>query len=380
MAFMASQVCRVLLIDDDEDDYIVTRDFLSEAEQVSFRLTWINNYDEGLAEIAKNQHDVYLLDFHLGQENGLQLLQASLRLGCTKPIILLTGTGDHDIDQQAMAAGASDYLVKGSNLSATLLERSILHAIERKRTELSQTQLLADLAAANQELKEFAYIISHDLKAPLRGIASLAEWLNQDYSDRLDDEGREMLHLMGDRVRRMGELIDGVLQYSRIGRVRERATEINLQALLAEVIDAVAPPPAIKIVIDTDLPTLVAEKTRMQQVFQNLISNAVKYMGHPKGEIRIGHQVIDDNWQFYISDTGIGIEPRHFDKVFQIFQTLTPRDQAESTGVGLAIVKKIVEVYGGRIWVTSEVNQGSTFWFTLPLSTTVAGKTYDEKY
>jgi len=176
---------------------------------------------------------------------------------------------------------------------------------------------------------------------------------------------------MGGRVRRMSELIDGVLQYSRVSRVREKASTVNLKTVLVEVIDAIAPPPGIQITIETELPTLVAEKTRIQQVFQNLISNAVNYMGNPKGEIRIGHTESNDCWQFYVSDTGVGIEARHFDKVFQIFQTLTPRDQSESTGVGLAIVKKIVEVYGGQVWLTSEVGKGSTFWFTLPSTSTI---------
>ncbi|OUC15425.1 MAG: hypothetical protein B0A82_06730 [Alkalinema sp. CACIAM 70d] len=363
---MATEIYRVLLVDDDEDDYIVTRDFLSEAEQVVFKLTWVDNYEAGLAEISQNRHDVYLLDFRLGKENGLQLLQAALQLGCKKPIILLTGVGDHDIDQQVMAAGAADYLVKGSTLSVTLLERSILHAIERKRSELRQNQLVAELAIANQELKDFAYIVSHDLKAPLRGIASLADWLLRDYGDRLDEDGQEMLQLMRGRVRRMGSLIDGVLQYSRVGRVRDEKTEVDLNQLVAEVIDIIAAPGEIKIVIETTLPTVFVERTRIQQVFQNLISNGVKYMGKPEGTIRIGHTQEEDCWQFFVADTGIGIEERHFDKVFQIFQTLVPRDKSESTGVGLAIVKKIVELYGGQLWLQSKVGQGSTFFFTLP--------------
>lgn len=365
---MTANICKVLLIDDDEDDYIVTRDFLDESEQLSFKLNWVDNYEQGLIEIGKNQHDLYLLDFRLGKGNGLELLEEAIAKGCNKPIILLTGVGDSEIDQRAMKSGASDYLVKGKYLSATLLERSIIHAIERKYSENRQLQLVGELAAVNQELKDFAYIVSHDLKAPLRGIASLADWLQKDYGDRLDDEGRDMLQLMSGRVRRMSDLIDGVLQYSRVGRVREDKTIIDLHSLVHDTIDAIAPPSGIKIEIDTNLPTLLAEKHRMHQVFQNLLSNAVKYMGKLEGEIHVGSIEANGFWQFYVSDTGLGIEPRHFDKVFQIFQTLVPRDQSESTGVGLAIVKKIVEIYGGQTWLSSEVGKGSTFYFTMPIS------------
>lgn len=365
---MTIEISKVLLIDDDDDDYIVTRELLSESEQLDFKLTWLDDYDDGLLEISKNQHDVYLLDFRLGRKTGLELLQAAIAQGCNKPIILLTGVGDHEIDQKAMNAGASDYLVKGSTLSATLLERSILHAIERKRSEIRQAELLAEVAVTNQELNDFAYIISHDLKAPLRGISSLAGWLLQDYGDRLDDEGKEMLNLLSDRVRRMGDLIDGVLKYSRLGRLREDQREIDLQTLVLEIIDLIAPPSEITITIDTNLPIVQAEKTRMQQVFQNLISNAIKYMGKPAGEIWIGHTQKNGFWEFYVKDTGMGIEERHFNKIFHIFQTLNPPDQSDSTGVGLAIVKKIIEMYGGHISVTSELGVGSIFWFTIPIS------------
>ena len=354
------------MVDDDEDDYIVTRDFLDEAERLVFTLNWVDNYADGLAEISKDNHDAYLLDFRLGKENGLELLQASLRLGCDKPIILLTGMGDHDIDEQAMAVGAADYLVKGVTLNGPLLERSILHAMERKRSETEQKHLLAKLAAANRELKDFAYVVSHDLKAPLRGIVSIADWLQKDFGDSLADEGQEMLQLLDSRVRRMDSMIDGILQYSRVGRLREQTQAVDLNQVVAGVIEAIAPPAGIQIAVETALPTLQLEQNRIYQVFQNLISNAVKYMGKPEGRIGIGHSSTGNHWQFYVKDTGIGINERHFEQIFQIFKTLKPRDQVESSGVGLAIVKKIVELYGGQIQVSSTVGQGSTFSFTLP--------------
>ena len=363
---MESQTCRVLLVDDDEDDYVVTRDFLDEAERLDFTLNWVDNYADGLAEIGKNSHDAYLLDFRLGKENGLELLRDAMQLGCSKPIILLTGMGDNDIDEQAMAVGAADYLVKGATLSGPLLERSILHAMERKRAESEQKLLVAELASANRELKDFAYVVSHDLKAPLRGIASIADWLQKDFSESLTDEGQEMLQLLDSRARRMDSMIDGVLQYSRVGRLREQTQSVDLNQVVAEVTDAIAPPPGIQITVETTLPELRVEQNRIGQVFQNLISNAVKYMGAPEGNIWIGHSSQENHWQFYVKDNGIGIDEKHFEKIFQIFRTLQPQDRAESTGVGLAIVKKIVELYGGHIEVSSTVGQGSVFSFTIP--------------
>jgi signal transduction histidine kinase len=169
-------------------------------------------------------------------------------------------------------------------------------------------------------------------------------------------------------------MIDGVLQYSRVGRKRDEKTNVDLNLVVADVIDAIAPPPGIEILMDSQLPSILVEKVRIQQVFQNLISNAVKYMGKLEGTIWIKHTAGNGFWEFSVADTGIGIEERHFEKVFQIFQTLAPRDQIESTGVGLAIVKKIVELYGGQLWVTSQIGQGSTFYFTLPNTTQEGGR------
>ncbi|WP_116141617.1 sensor histidine kinase [Trinickia diaoshuihuensis] len=239
-------------------------------------------------------------------------------------------------------------------------EQALLDSEARMRT------LMQEISAANEELTNFAYVVSHDLKAPLRGIASLADWLSQDYADKFDEEGKEHMRLLIRRVHRMSALIDGILEYSRAGRIKETATLVDLNALLREAIDLLAPPPHIEIEVAGPLPTLFADKTRIQQVFQNLLSNAIKYMDKPAGRIRIECTRHDDTLRFSIADNGPGIERRHFERIFQLFQTLTPRDQFESTGVGLALVKKIVEMYGGQVWLESEVGTGSTFFFTLP--------------
>lgn len=236
----------------------------------------------------------------------------------------------------------------------------------RKQAEERQAALMHELQSANEELKNFAYVVSHDLKAPLRAIGSLAEWIASDYADKFDDAGREQLRLLVGRARRMDALIDGILQYSRVGLAHEGRTEVDLDALLHEVIDSLAPPAHIRIEIDTPLPAVQVERTRMQQVFQNLLSNAIKYSDKPQGEIHVGCIAEKKTWKFYVRDNGPGIEQRHFERIFQLFQTLMPRDRVESTGVGLALVKKIIELHGGRVWLESQVGAGSTFFFTLP--------------
>jgi PAS domain S-box-containing protein len=253
------------------------------------------------------------------------------------------------------------------------LVESFIDITERKQAEQRQAQLIQELERTNQkvenvnqELKDFAYIVSHDLKAPLRGIKTLAEWISTDYADKLDDNGKEQMNLLAGRVDRMHNLTDGILQYSRVGRVEEEKVVVNLNELVTEVIDMIAPPENVTITIENELPTVECEQTRIMQVFQNLLSNAVKYMDKPQGQIKIG--CIEENgfWEFYVADNGPGIEEKYFEKIFQLFQTLAPRDESESTGIGLTIIKKIVEMYGGKTWVQSKVGEGSTFFFTLP--------------
>ncbi len=240
---------------------------------------------------------------------------------------------------------------------------AMTRALKSREQQLNESY--DQLKYANQELKDFAYVASHDLKAPLRGIKTLAEWIATDYADKFDDAGKEQFRLLTSRVDRMHNLIDGILQYSRIGRIHEKPAKINLNALIADIIDMLAPPKNIEIVIENTLPDVTFEETRIRQILQNLISNAVKYMDKPNGKISIGFTDQTDHWKFNVSDNGPGIDEKYYDKIFRIFQTLAPRDNYESTGIGLALVKKIVEFYGGKVWVTSEVGQGSTFFFTI---------------
>lgn len=226
------------------------------------------------------------------------------------------------------------------------------------------TQTNTALEKRNQELDQFAYVTSHDLKAPLRAIANLSQWIEEDISDCLTDETRHQMDLLRGRVHRMEALINGLLQFSRSGRVTADKSSVSVAALLAEIVDTLAPPPGFSVEIDPNMPTFITERLPLQQVFSNLISNAIKHHSRPDGKVKVSVQDRGKAYEFSVADDGKGIASEYHEKIFGIFQTLEARDRNENTGIGLAIVKKIVENYGGKIKIESTEGEGATFIFT----------------
>jgi len=244
-------------------------------------------------------------------------------------------------------------------------------ALKHRAEELTYlTAVLAQTNAAlerrNQELDQFAYVASHDLKAPLRAIANLSQWIEEDISDTLNEENRHQMNLLRGRVHRMEALIDGLLQYSRVGRIATEAEPVNVTDLVVEVLNAIAPPLEFTITLKPGMPTLITQRLPLFQVFGNLIGNAIKHHHRTDGQVTISVKDQGRFYEFAVADDGPGIAPQYHEKVFAIFQTLHARDRVENTGIGLAIVKKIVESQGGRIRLESEEGQGATFYFTWP--------------
>jgi signal transduction histidine kinase len=232
---------------------------------------------------------------------------------------------------------------------------------------LNNSLMLAQqkLQERNQELDRFVSIAAHDLKAPLRAIANLSEWIQEDLSDRISADDRQF-QLLRDRVKRMDALIDGLLRYSRVGTAELEIETVDINQILTETIDSLSPPASFEIEIASNMPTLSTKRLLLSQVFANLISNAIKHHERVDGRIEIAVEDRGDRYRFSIADDGPGIAiGADRDRVFEIFQTLRPvTDSTANTGIGLALVKKIVEGEGGKIWLDDECERGCRFYFT----------------
>jgi signal transduction histidine kinase len=227
-------------------------------------------------------------------------------------------------------------------------------------------QALAVLEAHNRELDSFAHIVSHDLKAPLRAVSNLSQWIEEDLEGVILPATQLQMTTLRRRVHRMAATIDGLLDYARIGRSDDQLETVAVAELLAETIDSLAPPPTFTIIIASNLPTLKTKRLPLSQVFTNLIANGIKHHDRPDGSIQISCQECGDLYEFTIADDGPGIAATDHDKIFAIFQAINPQNIPDSTGIGLSIVKKIVESEGGRIHLESAIGQGATFRFTWP--------------
>lgn len=250
-----------------------------------------------------------------------------------------------------------------ANLTATQLKNA-LNLQLRIEADIENKTLLRDLTKSNKELRDFAHVVSHDLKSPLRSMNALASWIKEENAKSSNKVIEDDINLLLKKIDKMEHLINGILKYASIDQVKSIKQKTDLQNLVNDIIDTIYIPKNIKINILNKLPKLKLEKFKIYQLFQNLISNAVKYNDKKKGVININCKEEENSWLFSIQDNGIGISEKYHEKIFKIFQTLEKNE--DSTGVGLSIVKKIVDTYEGKIWLDSKVHKGTTFYFTLP--------------
>lgn len=376
---------RILLIEDNLAEAELLSELLTDIEMVQCHILHFFRLEKAIACLEEQSFDVILLDLSLPDSQGLSSLPLLMGVAPDIPIVVLTNTNDAELALEAVHQGAQDYLIK-KNIAfdqETLL-RSILYAIERKRNQqalklvndrLRQEMKIREgiqlkLEQSNQELAQFAYVASHDLKQPLASIYSWSQLLQVRYGDRLDEKGGSYLQAIQDSVRQMTQLIDDLLTYSRVDRMENTAVEVDCNLIVHQVcnrLSAAINQQQAKVAIDP-LPTIKGNPLQISQIFQNLIENALKYSRtEVTPEIKISVTQQNHHWVFSCRDNGIGIEPDYFEQIFYAFKRLHSQSQYAGTGIGLAVCKKIVQRYGGEIWVTSTFGEGSAFYFSFPM-------------
>lgn len=250
-----------------------------------------------------------------------------------------------------------------AGLAATQLKNALSLRL-REEAEKQKEVLLKDLTKSNQELNDFAHVVSHDLKSPLRSMNALVSWLQEDCASFSNDDIDTNFNLLLKKIDRMDLLINGILSYASVDKVEKKDKPIDLDILVKDLLDTIHVPENMDIRFKAKLPVVKADSFKMIQLFQNLLSNAIKYSDKAQGKISINCVSRKQEWEFQIQDNGMGISEKYYDKIFKVFQVL--EESEESSGVGLSIVQKIVAFYNGKIWLESKLKKGTTFYFTLP--------------
>jgi signal transduction histidine kinase len=374
----------------DHNQEITSRNLLP--ENTTPPLSAINKYNERIevdGVIYYKSHIVYqntsfgtlIIGYSLKQMNAmigslkrttsyfcLALFTIGVLIAFTMSNMITANILKLDQTVRAISSGAEQvYVTVTSNDEIGKLGRAFNHMLHRlEKSRLEMIRYSEQLKKQNEELNQFSYVVSHDLKAPLRAIFKLSEWIEEDLGPAIPAESKKNMQILRGRVFRLESLINGLLEYSKVGRLEVPVERVDVYSMLKETTDLLNPPAHIKIEIKNDMPVLNTKKYLLQQVFINLIGNAIKYNDKEDGKVIISSQEAGDFHQFTVEDNGMGIAPAYHKKVFEMFQTLESRDKVEGTGIGLAIIKKSVEDIGGTIQLESEENQGARFIFTWP--------------
>jgi len=257
--------------------------------------------------------------------------------------------------------------IRGSSLLIVGTVVSLLSE-QKSKKELEFNEITLDLRRSNEDLQQFAYVASHDLQEPLRAIVSFSQLLEDKYQDKLDKDGKDFIQFITDGAKKMNILIKDLLAYSRITTHAKPPQSTNLENILKDSLfnlqESIKESDAV--ITYDKMPILKVDKTQFMQLFQNIISNSVKFRRKEPPRVHIGVKESYNEWLFSIKDNGIGIESKYFDRLFNIFYRLHTKEEYPGTGIGLPICKKIVQRYGGEIWVESELGKGSIFFFTIP--------------
>ena len=364
---------RLLIVDDEGAQMRALCDTL---QLEGYATQGFSSAREALAELRPGTVDLLLTDLMMPEMDGISLIDAARQIDPTLGAIVMTGHGTIDTAVQAMRGGALDYILKPFKLNVILpvIARALdVQRLRRENAELRELERRQseELAAAYHDLESFSYSVSHDLRAPLRSIDGFSQILEDDFAERLGEDGGRIVQIIRAGSRKMDQLIVALLEFSRAGRTALERESIDM-TLLAEAAASEAralytgPKPAIEI---GDLPEALGDATVMRQVWTNLIGNALKYSAkRPQPHVSIRGRIENGQAIYQVKDNGAGFDMRYAEKLFGVFQRLHSAEDFAGTGVGLAIVQRIIVRHGGRIWAQSAPDQGATFEFALPTS------------
>ena len=369
---------KVLLVEDNPGDARLIEESLADAVGDPFDVETADRLTTALGRLSSGGIDAILLDLSLPDSKGQETFDRAKAQAPYVPIIVLTGLGDEALALKMVREGAQDYVAK-LELNGSILSRAIRYAIERERADqrirefnedLEQRvkQRTAELEAANRELEAFSYSVSHDLRAPLRHIDGFSAILQESFASQLAPEGLQYLDRIRGAAKNMSGLIDDLLRLSQLGRQELHFQPANLNTIVNNVLAHLQPEMAGRAIAwqISELPTIQCDAGLLEQVFANLLGNAIKYTRlRESAVVEIGHATRDGESVIFVRDNGSGFDMQYYDKLFGPFQRLHRQEEFEGTGVGLAIVQRIIHRHGGRIWAESAPNAGATFSFTL---------------
>lgn len=362
---------KLLIVDDEAPQMQALCDTLRDH---GYLTTGFTSAGEALAAMRNQKFDLLLTDLMMPEMDGIGLLRAALKVDGDLACVMMTGHGTIDTAVEAMRAGALDYILKPFKLSMVLpvlaraltirklrLENAALERRVRERTD--------ELEAANKELEAFSYSVSHDLRAPLRAMSGFSHILVEDYAAQMPAEAQHLLDNVCKSARRMEQLIEDLLQFSRMSRQPLSKRSLKVSTLVREVIGELRkeqPNRNIEVQV-CELPDCCGDPSLLRQVFVNLLSNAFKFTLHrEKAWIQVGHQQMGAEAVYFVRDNGAGFDMHYAEKLFGVFQRFHSSGEFEGTGVGLSIAQRIVQRHNGRIWAEAQADKGASFYFTLP--------------
>ncbi|HBP87202.1 MAG TPA: hybrid sensor histidine kinase/response regulator [Nitrospiraceae bacterium] len=356
----------ILIVDDRKENLLATEKVLRNLHATIFKTTSGN---EALSQMLRHKFAVVLLDVQMPEMDGFEtamLMQEEESMRGT-PIIFVTAISKEDqYASRAADIGAVDYVFKPVNPDILRSKVKVYLDLYVQREQIVKLNTI--LQQSNDELERFAYICSHDLKSPLRAIQNISEWIEEELGDTLQGKSRQYMDELRKRVQRMEKLLDDTLAYARIDRKRQAEENeiVNGKTLMEDIMALMAPPESFTVKIGERLGQINVNRLPLQQVLYNLVNNAIKHCDKEAGTVEINVEDGGSLHIFSVRDDGIGIAPEYHQRIFEMFQSLNPRDQREGSGMGLAIVKKILVTCGGEITLESEPGQGALFRFTWP--------------